>query len=558
MSIDLRTYEPPSVPVRAQRGQDLRARQWSTEGLLRLLENVLEVGENPADLVVYAAMGKAARNWKSYYEIRRALLTLREDETLLIQSGQPVGVFRTQPSAPRVLLANSNLVGRWATPEHFYDLYRRGKIAWGGLTAGCWQYIGFQGVLQGTFETFSLAAASRRSQDDLAGLWLVTAGLGGMGSAQPLAAKLLGGSLLVAEIDGDRARKRHEAGLVDRVTDDLSQALAWTLEARDQKQPLTVVWVGNAVELLETLVDRNLVPDIVTDMTSAHDPRFGYAPVGLTLDQVREKRESDPEGLERLSRQSIVRHVSALLRLGGQGALAFDYGNNLRSQAHLGGLAEAFSLPVFTEAFLRPLFCRGIGPFRWVALTGNPADIATIDSLVLELFPDEPRVVRWIRAAREHVPFQGLPARTAWLGHGQRSALAAEVNRAIGDGRISGPVSFSRDHLDAGAMAHPNIMTENLKDGTDAVSDWPLLNALLNASNGADLVAIHAGGGGYAGYMQSAGVTLVADGRPETSDRLVRTLEGDTGLGVLRYDDAGYDEAQSTAQVAGLHQWRTR
>ena len=549
---------PGELPIRAQRGGALRTRSWSTEGLLRLLENVLEVGENPAELVVYAALGKAARDWESYRLIRHALEHLEGDQTLLIQSGKPIGVFRTQKNAPRVLLANSNLVGRWATPEHFYKLYAEGKIARGGLTAGCWQYIGFQGVLQGAFETFSLAAHRATGRNDLKGTWVVTAGLGGMGSAQPLAVTLLGGVALVAEVDGKRARERQSRGLVHRVTDSLDQALALVLEARGAGEALSVAWVGNAVDLLQALVDRRLRPDVVTDMTSAHDARHGYQPVGLTRSETAGLRATDPDGLAALARASMVRHVDLLLTLQARDILAFDYGNNLRSQAKEGGSTRAFELPVFTEAFLRPLFCRGIGPFRWVSLVGNPDDIAFIDNLVLELFPDEPRVVRWIQAARAAVPFQGLPARTAWLGHGQRSKLALEVNRAVGDGRLSGPVSFSRDHLDAGSMAHPHIMTENLKDGTDAVSDWPLLDALLNTSNGADLVAIHAGGGGYAGYMQSAGLTLVADGTPAVGERLARTLDGDTGWGVLRYADAGYELAAQEAEASGLNDWRKR
>jgi len=548
---------PGELPIHAQRGSGLRTRSWRTEGLLRLLENVLEVGENSAELVVYAALGKAARDWESYRLIRRALVNLEDDQTLLIQSGKPIGVFRTHPSAPRVLLANSNLVGRWATPEHFYQLYAQGKIAWGGLTAGCWQYIGFQGVLQGTFETFSLAAQRSLGLSDLRGAWVVSAGLGGMGSAQPLAVTLLGGVALVAEVNGDRARERQARGLVNQVVEDLDEALALAQAARAEGRPLALAWVGNAVDLLQALVDRNLEPDLVTDMTSAHDARHGYQPAGLSLEAAADLRAQDPDRLTSLARASMVRHVDLLLALHDRGILTFDYGNNLRSQAREGGSTRAFELPVFTEAFLRPLFCQGIGPFRWVALTGNPADIALIDQLVVDLFPEEPRVVRWIEAARTSVPFQGLPARTAWLGHGQRSRLAFEVNKAVADGRLSGPISFSRDHLDAGSMAHPNIMTENLKDGTDAVSDWPLLDALLNTSNGADLVAIHAGGGGYAGYMQSAGLTLIADGSPEAGERLARTLDGDTGWGVLRYADAGYELAQATAEAAGLNTWRT-
>lgn len=541
----------PGERLQAQRGPDLRARSWRTEGLLRMLENVLEVGENPAELVVYAALGKAARDWDSYFRIRQALTHMSDSQTLLIQSGKPIGVFPTHPGAPRVLLANSNLVGRWATTEHFYELYGRNKIAWGGLTAGCWQYIGFQGVLQGTFETFAAAAKQHFDQDDLRGRLVFTAGLGGMGSAQPLAIRMLGGVALVPEVDGERARERQARGLVMHVTPDLNEAIELCVEARAKGEALSVTWIGNAVEALEELLRRGVIPDITTDMTSAHDALHGYQPVGLTLEQANELRRTSPDEMVQLARNSMVRHVKALLAMRDAGAVAFDYGNNLRSQARDHGFPDGFQLKVFTEAYLRPLFCRGIGPFRWVALTGNPADIAYLDDLTERLFPTNIPVQRWLKAARQFVPAQGLPARTAWLGHGERTLMAVETNAAVRRGDI-GPIAFSRDHLDSGSMAHPNIMTENLLDGTDAVADWPLLNALLNTSSGADLVAIHSGGGGYAGYMTSAGVTTIADGQQETTERLQRVMNADTGWGVLRYTDAGYAEALETAQKHGL------
>jgi urocanate hydratase len=535
----------------AQRGTTLRAKQWRSEGLLRLLENVLEVGEKPEELIVYAALGKAARDWESYDVIRNALLKLAHDETLLIQSGKPIAVFRTHEDAPRVLLANSNLVGRWATTEHFYELYAKNKIAWGGLTAGCWQYIGSQGVLQGTFETFGAVAETHFQQNDLRGRWVVSAGLGGMGSAQPLALTLLGASTLIAEVNQERALARQALGLVQRVTENLDEAVAWCLEAKAKGEALSVAWVGNAVTLLETLLRDNNTPDVVTDMTSAHDALHGYQPVGMTLEQARALRKTEPEKLVHAARDSMVKHVQALLDLRGRGAVVFDYGNNLRSQARDHGFPDGFGLKVFTEAYLRPLFCQGIGPFRWVSLVGNPDDIRWTDQLLANLYPTHANIQRWLKAARR-VPFQGLPARTAWLGHGQRTEVALAINKAVASGELSGPISFSRDHLDAGSMAHPNIMTENLLDGTDAVADWPLLNAMLLTSSGADLVAIHSGGGGYAGYMTSSGVTTIADGSDSAARRLERVMNADTGWGVLRYADAGYDKAIETAQASDL------
>jgi urocanate hydratase len=542
----------PERPIVAGRGSVLRAKSWRTEALLRMLENVLEVGENPRNLVVYAALGKAARDWASYERIRTALLELRDDETLMIQSGKPIGVFQTHTGAPRVLLANSNLVGRWATTEHFYELYGKGKIAWGGLTAGCWQYIGFQGVLQGTFETFGALARAEFGADDLRGRLVVTAGLGGMGSAQPLALTMLHAVSITAEVSAARAQMRLEAGLVQRVTQDVDEAIRVALEAKNGGQGSSIAWVGNAVTLLGTLVARGITPDVTTDMTSAHDALHGYQPHTLSLEEAAALRESDPDALARASRDSMVQHVKHLLELRNRGSVVFDYGNNLRSQARDHGFADGFQIKVFTEAYLRDLFARGIGPFRWVALSGDPADIHWTDALLERLFPDAANIQRWIQAARAFVPFQGLAARTAWLGHGQRTKVALEINAAVARGDLSAPVAFSRDHLDAGSMAHPNIMTENLKDGTDAVADWPILNALLLTSSGADLVAVHSGGGGYAGYMTSAGVTTVADGSAAAAARLERVMNNDTGLGVLRYADAGYEGALETARGAGL------
>ena len=541
----------PGERLTAQRGLELRAKSWRTEGLLRLLENVLEVGEKPEELVVYAALGKAARDWDSYFKIRRALTSLSTAQTLMIQSGKPIGIFPTHDAAPRVLIANSNLVGRWATTEHFYELYNNNKIAWGGLTAGCWQYIGFQGVLQGTFETFAAASKTHFDQDDLRGRLVFTAGLGGMGSAQPLAIWMLGGAALVAEVNKERALERQARGLVQHVTEHLDEAIERCLDARRTGEPLSVAWVGNAVDALETLLFRKIIPDLVTDMTSAHDALHGYLPQGLSLSEAAALRQGDPEQLAHLALSSMVKHVKLLLAMQDAGAVTFNYGNNLRSQARDHGFPDGFRLKVFTEAYLRPLFCRGIGPFRWVALSGESADIAYLDDLTERLFPGNLPVQRWVRAARVHVPEQGLPARTAWLGHTERARMSLETNAAVRRGDI-GPIALTRDHLDSGSMAHPNIMTENLLDGTDAVSDWPLLNALLNTASGADLVAIHSGGGGYAGYMTSAGVTCIADGDEGTDERLSRVMNADTGWGVLRYADAGYPDAEETKERFGL------
>jgi urocanate hydratase len=538
-------------PITAARGPTLRCRGWRQEGLLRLLENVLEVGERPQDLVVYAAIGKAARDWPSYERIVAALTRLGDDETLVIQSGKPIGVFKTHPLGPIVVLANCNLVGRWATPEHFYDLERRGLIMWGGLTAGDWQYIGAQGVIQGTYEILA-AVAREHFGGSLTGRFVLTGGLGGMGSAQPLAARMAGAVMLAVEADAERAAKRVDAGLCDALAEDLDEALARVDAARAGGIPYSVALVGNTAEIYPELVRRGITPDVVTDQTSAHDARYGYVPAGLSPEQAAVLRESDPAALERRAIDSIAAQVRAMLTFKERGAVVFDNGNNIRAQATRGGVEGAMAIDIFTERYIRPLFCRGIGPFRWVALSGEPQDIHTIDDMVLEHFQDNQLVTNWIPLARRYVPFQGLPARIGWLGHGERTRLALLVNAAVCDGRLSGPVAFTRDHLDAASMAHPFIGTERMKDGSDAVADWPLLNAMLNCAALADLVAIHSGGGGYAGYMTSSGVTLVADGSAEADMRLRYTLDADTGLGVLRYADAGYDIARDAAREAGL------
>ena len=530
----------------------LRCRGWRQETILRLLENNLAIAEDPDNLVVYAAHAKAARDHVSLREIIAALRRLEDGRTLVVQSGKPIAILPTGSYAPVVLLANGNLVGRWATPEVFYDLERRNLIAWGGLTAGCWQYIGMQGVLQGTYETFAQVAREHYG-GTLRGRLLVTGGLGGMGSAQPIAiTRMLGGVTLVAEADGAKARSRLSAGTVDVVCDEINEALDAALRARAGTQPLAIAFAGNAVELLEGLLERDVTPDVVTDLTAAHDLRSGYLPVGMSIDEVNALRQGDPGKLESRAQATVVRHVRAMLELRGRGAVVFDYGNNIRPQAAAGGEQAALSIDIFTARYLRPLFCEGIGPFRWICVSGEDADLDVVDELCLELFAGVNRITDWIRLARAHVRRQGLPARIAWLGHGERDRLAAAVNGAVADGRLLGPVAFTRDHMDSGAMTHPNIITESMADGSDAVSDWPLLNALLNTAAGADLVALHAGGGGYAGYSQSSGMTVIATGDEHADRRLHAALHVDTALGVLRHADAGYPQAIESVREHGL------
>jgi urocanate hydratase len=530
----------------------LRSRGWRQETILRLLENNLAIAEDPDNLVVYAAHAKVARDHQSLNAIVRALKRIEDGQTLVVQSGKPIGVLPTGPRAPVVLLANSNLVGRWATPEVFYELERRNLIAWGGLTAGCWQYIGSQGVLQGTYETFA-QVAREHFDGSLDGRLVVSAGLGGMGAAQPVAiTRMLGGVCLIADADAAKARKRHDEGLVDACFDDLDEALDLALAARDQSAPQAIAYAGNAAELLEGLLARDVTPDVVTDLTAAHDLRSGYLPIGIGPEQAAELRQGDPGKLEALSQQTMARHVRAMLALRERGAVVFDYGNNIRPHAVTAGVTDALTIDIFTARYLRPLFSRGIGPFRWICVSGADHDLDVIDELCCELFADVERITRWIELARTHVHRQGLPARIAWLGHGERTQLGLAVNQAVADGRLHGPVAFTRDHMDSGSMTHPNIITEAMADGTDAISDWPLLNALLNTASGADLVALHAGGGGYAGYSQSSGMTVVATGTDDGAARLQGALNVDTAIGVLRHADAGYPQAIETAREHGL------
>ena len=535
--------------VRAPRGTTLSCKGWQQEAALRMLMNNLDpdVAERPEDLVVYGGTGKAARDWASFDAIVATLRRLDHDETLLVQSGKPVGVFRTHPGAPRVLIANANLVGRWATWDVFRALERQGLTMYGQMTAGSWIYIGSQGILQGTYETFG-AVARQHFGGTLAGRVVLTAGLGGMGGAQPLAATMHGAAFLGIEVDPARIAKRVATGYCDRQTTSLDQALAWIAEAKAARTALSVGLVGNAAEVLPELVRRGVTPDVLTDQTSAHDTLNGYVPAGLSLEAAADLRRTDPAQYVRRATASIVEHVRAMLAMRGRGAVTFDYGNNLRTVAHDAGLADAFAFPGFVPAYVRPLFCEGKGPFRWVALSGDPKDLARTDELVLELFPDDEHLVRWITLAREKVRFQGLPARICWLGQGARARFGVALNDLVAKGEISAPIVIGRDHLDTGSVASPFRETEAMRDGSDAIADWPILNALLNVASGASWVSFHHGGGVGIGNSLHAGQVIVADGTPEMRVRLERVLTNDPGIGVARHADAGYDIAIRTAR----------
>ncbi|MDE3053731.1 MAG: urocanate hydratase, partial [Gemmatimonadota bacterium] len=531
------------------RGTAISCRGWQQEAALRMLMNNLdpEVAERPDDLVVYGGTGRAARSWEAFDAIVRTLRTLGDDETLIVQSGKPVGVFRTHPGAPRVLIANANLVGRWADWDHFRELERAGLIMYGQMTAGSWIYLGSQGILQGTFETFG-AMARRHFGGTLAGRLVVTAGLGGMGGAQPLAATMHGAAFLGIEVDEARIDKRLATGYCDRKAHTLDEALALVTEARSAGRALSVGLVGNAAELLPELVARGIVPDALTDQTSAHDTLNGYVPAGHTLAQAAELRRTDPKRYVALAEQSIAVHVTAMLALQARGAVAFDYGNNIRTVAFDRGVANAFDIPGFIPEYIRPLFCEGKGPFRWAALSGDPADIRRTDRLVLDLFPHDAQLRRWIELAGERVHFQGLPARICWLGQGERARFGVAINDLVARGEISAPIVIGRDHLDTGSVASPFRETEKMKDGSDAVADWPILNAMLNVASGASWVSFHHGGGVGIGNSLHAGQVIVADGTPEMRVRLERVLTNDPGLGVARHADAGYAEALETAR----------
>ena len=539
--------------IRAPKGTKLSAKSWLTEAPLRMLMNNLDpdVAERPEDLVVYGGIGKAARDWQSYERIVDALKRLEDDQTLLVQSGQPVGIFRTHKDAPRVLIANSNLVPKWANWDHFNELDKKGLMMYGQMTAGSWIYIGSQGIVQGTYETF--AEMGRRHYDgDLAGRWILTAGLGGMGGAQPLAATMAGASMLAVECQESRIQKRLETRYLDRSTHSLDEALAWIDEAVKNKEAVSIGLLGNAADVYPELVKRGIRPDAVTDQTSAHDPINGYLPQGWTVAEWEEKRTSDPAGVAAAAAKSMKVHVQAMLDFQKMGIPVFDYGNNIRQVAKDEGLANAFDFPGFVPAYIRPLFCRGIGPFRWAALSGNPEDIYKTDAKVKELIPDDPHLHRWLDMAKERIQFQGLPSRICWVGLGQRHRLGLAFNEMVKNGELEAPVVIGRDHLDSGSVASPNRETEGMKDGSDAVSDWPLLNALLNTAGGATWVSLHHGGGVGMGYSQHSGVVIVCDGTEAAHERVSRVLWNDPATGVMRHASAGYDDAIECAREHGL------
>ena len=540
--------------IRAPRGPELNARSWSTEAPLRMLLNNLdsEVAERPQELVVYGGSGKAARNHEALKAIVRSLLRLEEDETLLVQSGKPVGVFRTHRGAPRVLIANALLVPRWATWPEFRRLEAEGLTMFGQMTAGSWIYIGTQGILQGTYQTFAAAGERHFGTADLSGRTILTAGLGGMGGAQPLAATMAGAAILCVEVDPARIRRRLEAGYLDRSTDSLEEALTLVREAADSSEPLSVGLLGNAAEVVPELVARGEHFDLVTDQTAAHDPLEGYIPAGLSVQEAAELRSRDPDEYLRRARESIVRHVDALLEYVRSGSDVFDYGNNLRGEAYEGGVEDAFTYPGFVPAYIRPLFSRGIGPFRWAALSGDEGDIAAMDAVLRELFPDDLLLQRWLELAPGRVSFQGLPARICWLGLGDRARAGLAINELVRAGKVRAPVVIGRDHLDSGSVASPYRETEAMRDGSDAIADWPILNALLNVAAGATWVSVHHGGGVGIGNSIHAGMVVVADGTDEMAERLERVLTTDPGIGVLRHLDAGYEEAIDAAAEHGL------
>ena len=540
--------------IRAPRGTELSCRSWLTEAPYRMIMNNLdpEVAENPNELVVYGGIGKAARTWKDFDLITKTLKTLGNDETLLVQSGKPVGVFRTHVDAPRVLIANSNLVPHWATMDHFNELDRKGLMMFGQMTAGSWIYIASQGIVQGTYETF-VEAGRQHYKGNLSGRWILTAGLGGMGGAQPLAATMAGASCLVVECDPDRIDFRLRTRYLDEKADTLDEALSILDRARAEGRAVSVGLQGNAGEIVPDMVKRGVRPDIVTDQTSAHDPINGYLPIGWKLEEWRDKQKSDPKTVEKAARASMKLHVQAMLDFWNQNIPTVDYGNNIRQFAFEEGLKEAFAFPGFVPAYIRPLFCRGIGPFRWVALSGDPEDIFRTDSKVKELIPDNPHLHNWIDMAQERIAFQGLPARICWVGLGDRHRLGMAFNEMVANGELNAPVVIGRDHLDGGSVASPNRETESMKDGSDAVSDWPLLNALLNCASGATWVSFHHGGGVGIGFSQHAGFVICCDGTPEASRRIERVLWNDPATAVMRHSDAGYKNALDCAQEHQLN-----
>jgi len=541
------------IPLHAPRGTALSCKGWQQEAAMRMLMNNLdeEVAERPRDLVVYGGTGRAARNWKCYHAIVRSLQSLANDETLLVQSGKPVGIFRTHEYAPRVLIANSNLVGHWNNWERFNELERAGLTMYGQMTAGSWIYIGSQGIIEGTFETFA-AAGEKHFGGDLAGKLIVSGGMGGMGGAQPLAASMTGAAFLGVEIDPERIKKRLKTGYCDFMVNSLDEALRILKNAVRKQENVSVGLVGNCADIIPELAERGVVPDILTDQTSAHDPLNGYVARGMTLEAVADMRQRDPQGYRERSLDSIARHVEGMLKLQKMGAVTFDYGNNIRTFAFERGVKNAYDFPGFVPEYIRPLFCEGRGPFRWVALSGQPQDIYTTDALLLDMFSHNRILERWIKLARQRIKFQGLPSRICWLGYGERAEFGLAMNDLVKQGQIKAPIVIGRDHLDCGSVASPFRETESMKDGSDAIADWPLLNALLNTASGASWVSIHNGGGVGIGYSQHAGQVTVADGTEAMAKRIERVLTNDPGIGVVRHVDAGYEEAIQFAEKSGI------
>ena len=538
--------------IRAPRGAQLTCKDWLSEAAYRMIQNNLdpEVAEKPDDLVVYGGRGKAARDWDSFDAILESLKNLEEDETLLVQSGKPVVVFKSHKDAPKVLIANSNIVPHWATWEYFDELAKKGLIMYGQMTAGSWIYIGTQGILQGTYETFG-ALAELKGWDSLKGKFVLTAGLGGMGGAQPLSITMNEGVGLIVEVDPERAERRRAIGYVDMVVDNLEEAMTLVEEFKNKQIPKSIGLIGNAADVYDELSKRGVVPDVVTDQTSAHEALF-YVPSGLSVSAADELRKSNPEKYKKMAMDSMSKHVQAMLAFQRAGSEVFDYGNNLRQQAFNNGVSDAFEFPGFVPAYIRPLFCEGKGPFRWVALSGDKEDIYTTDQAIMELFPEDAHLHRWLKMAREKVPFQGLPARICWLGYGERVKAGLKFNELVAKGKVKAPIVIGRDHLDSGSVASPNRETESMKDGSDAISDWAILNAMINAVGGATWVSFHHGGGVGMGYSQHAGQVIVADGTPEAARRLERVLTTDPGMGVVRHADAGYEIAIAAAKRHGI------
>ncbi|GAB4308401.1 MAG: urocanate hydratase [Myxococcota bacterium] len=543
------------MEIRASRGSKITCKSWLTEAPLRMLMNNLDpdVAEKPEELIVYGGIGKAARNWKAYDNIVKALKELELDETLLVQSGKPVGVIKTHPDAPRVIIANSNLVGRWANWEHFRELEKKGLIMYGQMTAGSWIYIGTQGILQGTYETFAAAARAHYGENaDLTGKWVLTAGLGGMGGAQPLAVTLNGGVALCVECDPKRIKRRLDTAYLDEMSDNLDDALNKVKKYTEKGEARSVGLLGNAAKIIPEIAERGIVPDLLTDQTSAHDPLNGYLPVEVNIEEWEAIKREQPEKLDKLARKSIARHVEGMLALQKAGAHTFDYGNNIRGIAKDEGVSNAFDFPGFVPAYIRPLFCEGKGPFRWVALSGDPNDIFVTDRALLELFPADKTLSNWLTRAAPKIKFQGLPARICWLGYGERDRAGLVFNELVKTGKVKAPIVIGRDHLDCGSVASPNRETEGMKDGSDAIADWAILNALANTANGATWVSFHHGGGVGMGLSLHAGMVIVADGTEEAAKRLKRVLTGDPALGVIRHHDAGYEKATEIAKERGI------